>query len=102
MPNRVASNTAPRPMPRAVPAPNGADTFVVIEKWESLDHLKAHAASPHMQAYAAKTRDLLANREDPRPLPRRIARASTGIHKTCRITRYFLYRRLWLSTSVYG
>ena len=41
----------------------GADTFVVIEKWESLDHLKAHAASPHMQAYGAKTRELLANRE---------------------------------------
>jgi quinol monooxygenase YgiN len=41
----------------------GADTFVVVEKWESLDHLKAHAASPHMQAYAGKTRDLLANRE---------------------------------------
>ena len=35
----------------------GSDTFVVIEKWESLDHLKAHAASPHMQAYA---------RQDPR------------------------------------
>ena len=41
----------------------GPDTFVVIEKWESLDHLKAHAASPHMQQYGAKTRDLLANRE---------------------------------------
>jgi quinol monooxygenase YgiN len=41
----------------------GPDTFVVIEKWESLDHLKAHAASPHMAAYGAKTRDLLANRE---------------------------------------
>jgi quinol monooxygenase YgiN len=41
----------------------GADSFVVIEKWESLDALKAHAASPHMAAYAAKTRDLLANRE---------------------------------------
>jgi quinol monooxygenase YgiN len=41
----------------------GSDTFVVIEKWESLDHLKAHAASPHMQQYGAKTRDLLANRE---------------------------------------
>jgi quinol monooxygenase YgiN len=41
----------------------GADTFVVVEKWESLDHLKAHAASPHMQAYSGKTRDLLANRE---------------------------------------
>ena len=25
----------------------GADTFVVIEKWESLDALKAHAASAH-------------------------------------------------------
>ena len=41
----------------------GPDTFVVIEKWESLDHLKAHAGSPHMAAYAGKTRDLLANRE---------------------------------------
>ena len=41
----------------------GSDTFVVIEKWVSLDALKAHAASPHMAAYAAKTRDLLANRE---------------------------------------
>jgi quinol monooxygenase YgiN len=41
----------------------GADTFVVIEKWESLDALGAHARSPHMAAYAAKTRELLANRE---------------------------------------
>lgn len=41
----------------------GADTFVVIEKWQSLDHLGAHARSPHMAAYGAKTRDLLANRE---------------------------------------
>jgi quinol monooxygenase YgiN len=41
----------------------GPDAFVVIEKWESLDALKAHAASPHMAAYAGKTRDLLANRE---------------------------------------
>ena len=41
----------------------GPDTFVVIEKWQSLDHLGAHARSPHMAAYAAKTRDLLANRE---------------------------------------
>jgi quinol monooxygenase YgiN len=41
----------------------GGDTFVVVEKWESLDHLGAHARSPHMAAYAAKTKDLLANRE---------------------------------------
>lgn len=40
----------------------GADSFVVIEKWASLEHLQAHAASAHMKAYAAKTRDLLAGR----------------------------------------
>lgn len=40
----------------------GADTFLVIEKWESLDHLNAHAASPHMRAYGAKTKDLIASR----------------------------------------
>ena len=40
----------------------GPDTFVVIEKWESEDHLKAHAATPHMKAYGAKVRDLMANR----------------------------------------
>lgn len=40
----------------------GDDTFVVIEKWQSLDHLKAHAVSDHMKAYGAKTKDLLADR----------------------------------------
>ena len=40
----------------------GPDTFVVIEKWESADALKAHAASPHMAAYGAKTRDMIASR----------------------------------------
>lgn len=40
----------------------GADSFVVIEKWESLEALKAHAAAPHMAAYGAKTRELLASR----------------------------------------
>lgn len=40
----------------------GPDTFVVIEKWASLDALKAHAAAPHMAAYAAKVKDLLASR----------------------------------------
>jgi quinol monooxygenase YgiN len=42
--------------------PFGEDTFVVIEKWETKDDLKAHAAAPHMAAYAAKVKDLLANR----------------------------------------
>lgn len=40
----------------------GPDTFAVVEKWDSLDALKAHSASPHMAEYAAKTRDLLATR----------------------------------------
>jgi quinol monooxygenase YgiN len=40
----------------------GADSFVVVEKWASLDALEAHATSPHMAAYAAKTRELIASR----------------------------------------
>ena len=40
----------------------GPDTFVVVEKWASLDALKAHAAAPHMAAYAAKVKDLIATR----------------------------------------
>ena len=40
----------------------GPDTFVVIEKWESMDALKAHAAAPHMREYGAKTKELLASR----------------------------------------
>ena len=40
----------------------GADTFLVVEKWESMDALKAHAAAPHMAAYGAKTKELLASR----------------------------------------
>jgi quinol monooxygenase YgiN len=40
----------------------GPDTFVVVEKWESLDALKAHAAAPHMTAYGQKTKDLVAKR----------------------------------------
>ena len=40
----------------------GPDTFLVIEKWETMDALMAHAAAPHMAAYGAKTRDLIASR----------------------------------------
>jgi quinol monooxygenase YgiN len=42
--------------------PFGPDTFAVIEKWESPEALKAHAAAPHMAAYAAKTKDMIASR----------------------------------------
>ena len=40
----------------------GADTFLVIEKWENPEALKAHAAAPHMAAYAGKTREMIVNR----------------------------------------
>jgi quinol monooxygenase YgiN len=40
----------------------GPDTFVVVEKWESIDALKAHAAAPHMAAYAAKSKEMIASR----------------------------------------
>jgi quinol monooxygenase YgiN len=40
----------------------GPDTFLAIEKWESVEALKAHAAAPHMAAYAAKTKDMIASR----------------------------------------
>jgi quinol monooxygenase YgiN len=40
----------------------GDDTFMVVEKWESAEALKAHAAAPHMAAYAAKTKELIASR----------------------------------------
>lgn len=40
----------------------GPDTFMVIEKWADLAALHAHAAAPHMLAYGAKVRPMLASR----------------------------------------
>jgi quinol monooxygenase YgiN len=40
----------------------GPDTIFVIEKWQDAEALKAHAAAPHMTAYAAKVKDLVAGR----------------------------------------
>ncbi len=45
-----------------VQAPLGEDTFMVIEKWASAEALRAHAASPHMLAYGARTKELVASR----------------------------------------
>src|ERR1044072_6420057 len=39
----------------------GPDTFLVIEKWESREALRAPAAPPHVAAYAAKTRERMAS-----------------------------------------
>jgi quinol monooxygenase YgiN len=46
----------------AVQTEIGPDTFVVIEKWETLEDLQAHSVAPHMAAYGARTRDMLASR----------------------------------------
>jgi len=40
----------------------GEDVVFVIEKWASMDALRAHAAAPHMAAYAAKVKELVASR----------------------------------------
>lgn len=40
----------------------GDDSFIVVEKWASLEALTAHAAAPHMAAYAEKTKSMLASR----------------------------------------
>jgi quinol monooxygenase YgiN len=43
-------------------APYGDDIFVVIEKWESASHLKAHAKATHTLEYQAKVKDLIESR----------------------------------------
>lgn len=40
----------------------GTDSFMVIEKWETMDDLAAHAKSAHMAAYADKVKSLIADR----------------------------------------
>jgi quinol monooxygenase YgiN len=40
----------------------GPDIFVAIEKWESVNHLNAHAETPHMATFGKKVKDLMAGR----------------------------------------
>ena len=40
----------------------GPDTFIFVEKWRDPQALKAHAAAPHMAAYSAKVKDMIASR----------------------------------------
>jgi len=41
----------------------GEDSFVVVEKWASMDDLKAHAASEHMVEYGLKTKSVVEMRD---------------------------------------
>jgi len=40
----------------------GPDTFCVVEKWASLEALAAHGKAPHMVAYGARVKGMLADR----------------------------------------
>jgi len=42
--------------------PLGPDSFMVVEKWDSMDDLGAHAASDHMVAYGKGAGHLVADR----------------------------------------
>ncbi len=37
----------------------GADTVVVVEKWESVDALKAHLVAPHMNEYRSQVKEIV-------------------------------------------
>ena len=39
----------------------GDDVAVIIERWESLDALKAHLIADHMTAYRARVKNLVEN-----------------------------------------
>ena len=41
----------------------GTDRVVIVEKWETLAHLKAHAVAPHMQSYRPKVKDYVKSME---------------------------------------
>jgi diguanylate cyclase (GGDEF)-like protein len=56
----VAVIDAPNALP--IQAKCGPDIFRVVEKWESMAALEAHSKAPHMADYAAKVRDLMAER----------------------------------------
>lgn len=40
----------------------GSDTYIVVEKWASVEALDAHAATGHMRKYGEETGGLIANR----------------------------------------
>jgi quinol monooxygenase YgiN len=40
-------------------APGRPDVVTVVEKWESLDHLKRHLVAPHMVEFRGRVKDLV-------------------------------------------
>lgn len=35
------------------------DVITIIERWQTLEHLKAHSVAPHMLSYREKVKDLV-------------------------------------------
>jgi quinol monooxygenase YgiN len=48
--------------PAAVWTALGPDTVAIIEQWQSRAALRQHATAPHMAAYAAAVKDIVARR----------------------------------------
>ena len=44
----------------AAQGPPRENVVTVVEKWESLEALRAHLAAPHMAEYRARVKDLVA------------------------------------------
>ncbi len=42
-----------------IQGPAREDVVIVVEQWESLDHLRAHLATPHMAAYQEEVADIV-------------------------------------------
>jgi quinol monooxygenase YgiN len=40
----------------------GPDTYVVVEKWENMETLQAHAVAPHMKSFGEAAKYLIAKR----------------------------------------
>jgi quinol monooxygenase YgiN len=41
----------------------GPDRVTIVEKWASVDALRAHDAAPHMQAYRGRVKDYVRSKE---------------------------------------
>jgi quinol monooxygenase YgiN len=44
----------------AAQVPLREDVVIILEKWDSLDALRAHLQAPHMREYRGRVKDLVA------------------------------------------
>ncbi len=52
--------TTDLPTGLAVQPPERPDVVVVVEKWQTVDHLKVHLTAPHMTEYRVRVKELVA------------------------------------------